>query len=131
MEGARIKARYVGSGVSVALFGYKLLDGLPIILGEPSLCDQFDYLHKEGVPVGSAKTPHSDVKHLLGAQFILSILPILAWDKDSWDADHPVFVIHNHSHRAALSGPAYLFLGSTIAPATAIRLGISPLQRGP
>jgi hypothetical protein len=34
----------------------KLLDGLPIVLGEPSVCDQFDHLHKEGVPIVGAQT---------------------------------------------------------------------------
>jgi len=40
--------------LSVALFGQKLLDSLPIILCEPSICNQFNDLHKESVPILSA-----------------------------------------------------------------------------
>ena len=90
----------------MSLFRQKLLDGLPIILREPSLRDQFNDLHKESVPIVGAYTPHSDVEHFLCSQFILSVLPVLAWDKDSGAADHSFFVIDNHPHRMALSGLA-------------------------
>jgi hypothetical protein len=33
------------------LFRQKLLDGLPIILGEPSVGDQFNNPHKESVAI--------------------------------------------------------------------------------
>jgi hypothetical protein len=79
------------------LFRQKLLDGLPIISREPGVRDQFHNLHKEGVPVVRTSIPHSDLKYLWGSQFILSLLPVLAWGKDSWAADHPVFVIENHA----------------------------------
>ena len=48
------QAGYVEGGVSVTLFGQKLLDSLPIILCKPSVCDQFNHLHKESVPILSA-----------------------------------------------------------------------------
>ena len=38
----------------VMLFRKKLLDGLPIILREPSASDQFDNTHKESVPIVGA-----------------------------------------------------------------------------
>ncbi len=38
----------------VTLFRKKLLDGLPIILREPSVRDQFNNLHEESVPIVSA-----------------------------------------------------------------------------
>ena len=88
----------------VTLFRKKLLDGLPIIFREPGVRDQFNNLHKKGVPIVSAQTPHRNVEHFLCSQFIVSVLPVLAWDKDSWAAYHPVLVIDNHPHRAALSG---------------------------
>ena len=88
------------------MFRKKLLDGLPIILREPGVRDQFNNLHKKGVPIVSAQTPHRNVEHFLCSQFIVSVLPVLAWDKDSWAADHPVFVIDNHPHRAAFSRSA-------------------------
>jgi hypothetical protein len=45
---------YVGGGVSVTLFGQKLLDSLPIIFRKPSVCNQFNHSHKESVPILSA-----------------------------------------------------------------------------
>jgi hypothetical protein len=40
--------------ILVPLFRQYLLDGLPIILREPSVRDQFDNPHKEGVAIVSA-----------------------------------------------------------------------------
>ncbi len=88
------------------MFRQKLLDGLPIILREPSVGDQFNNPHKESVSIVSAQTAHSNVEHFLCSQFILSVLPILAWDKDSRAADHPFFVVDNRPHRVAFSGLA-------------------------
>ncbi len=48
---------------SVTLFGQKLLDSLPIILCEPTIGNQFNDLHKEGVPIVSAQTSHSNFKN--------------------------------------------------------------------
>jgi hypothetical protein len=79
---------------------------LPIIPGKPSVCGQFNNLHKESVPIISAETPHSDLEHLLCSQFILSVLPKLAGNKDSWVADHPIFVFDDHAQSTALSGAA-------------------------
>jgi hypothetical protein len=87
----------ITSRVSVAQFRQKLLDGLSIILREPSICDQFDNLHKKGVPIVTAQTPHRDVQHFLCSQFILGVLAVLTRDKHSWAADHPVLVFEKHA----------------------------------
>jgi hypothetical protein len=53
---ARCLDQRVTSGfhISVALFGQKLLDSLPIIFRKPSVYNQFNHLHKESVPILSA-----------------------------------------------------------------------------
>src|SRR5207237_10721710 len=99
------------------------LERVPIILGKPSACDQFNNLHKESVPIINAETPHSDLKHFLCSQFILSVLPKLAGNKDSWVADHAIFVFDDHAQSTALSGAAQCFCGPA-APASAIRSAI-------
>ena len=66
------QAGYVGGGASVTLFGQKLLDSLPIILCKPRVCDQFNNLHKESVPVLNAYTPHSNFEDFLCSQFVLA-----------------------------------------------------------
>jgi hypothetical protein len=84
--------------VSVALFRQKLLDGLPIILCKPRVCDQFNNLHEGSVPVLSAYTPHSNFEDFWCSQFVLGVLPGLARHEDSWAANHASCVIKNHLH---------------------------------
>jgi hypothetical protein len=124
------QACYVGGGVSVTLFGQKLLDCLPIILCKPRVCDQFNNLHKESVPVLSAYTPHSNFEDFLCSQFVLGVLPVLARHEDSWAANHAFCVLKNHLHCTALSRPAQFLLGPA-APVTVMRLGICSLQCAP
>src|SRR5438477_10073982 len=99
-----------GGGVSVTLFGQKLLDSLPIIFRKPSVCDQFNNLHKECVPVLSAYTPHSNFKDFLCSQFVLGVLPVLARHEASWAADHAYCALKNHLNCTALSRPAQFLL---------------------
>src|SRR5712675_724173 len=51
LDGPWIKRAASEWCVSVALFGQKLLDSLPIIFRKPSVCNQFNHLHKESVPI--------------------------------------------------------------------------------
>jgi hypothetical protein len=54
LHAAWIKRVTSGFHISVALFGQKLLDSLPIIFRKPSVYNQFNHLHKESVPILSA-----------------------------------------------------------------------------
>jgi hypothetical protein len=54
LHAAWIKRVTSGFHISVALFGQKLLDSLPIIFRKPSVYNQFNHLHKENVPILSA-----------------------------------------------------------------------------
>jgi hypothetical protein len=82
--------------VSVTLFGQKLLDSLSIIFRKPCVCDQFNNLHKESVPIFSAYTPHSNFEDFLCSQFVLGLLALLSRHEQIWFADHPIFVFDNH-----------------------------------
>ena len=106
LDGPWIKRAASEWCVSVTLFGQKLLDSLPIIFRKPSVCNQFNHLHKESVPILSALPPHRYFEHFVGSQFVLGVLAVLSRHEHSWVADHPIFVFDNHLQSTALSGPA-------------------------